>query len=333
MIRVRTGPAVLLTAWLIPIHGVFADTATFTRHTAMDTGPTRHAAVSYLLPKGWKAEDAVHWDISHRSAPLTLSFVDTSSDGKYAIRWINTQAFSYGGGQGQAPPDNPTDLIVTVFQNGHPGVDVSVVNRQETPTASEFKATAMEVPKAEICSVTMRYVLDGVPMETKSGFHFDGYSVPRFRSGLWTLSNITSVTGPQSAFPKAMKLGGIVLSSRQWNPQFFEQYREIVFWLLKQARDEGQAYLNAQFAAMRRNYADLSNSNRSAFEAQEAAKDKNTQEFCDYVLDQQRYSDGTTEFILPSGYKNAATDGTNFEVSDDPNFQPGKGYRPLTKVP
>jgi hypothetical protein len=186
-------------------------------------------------------------------------------------------------------------------------------------------------PMAALCSVKLRYVENGVPMLTKSGFQYDGWTAPHFHSGVWSISNIVSVSGPENQFPKAMKLGAVVFSSRQWDPQFYQQYQEVVQMLLQQTQREGQAYLDAQFAALRQHFHDLSVSNRAAFEAQLAAKDRSTRNFCDYVLDRERYTDGNTVFILPSGYNRAATNGQDYLLTSDPTYSPGGDWHELKK--
>jgi hypothetical protein len=311
-----------------------ADTSTFTLHKAMDTGGTSHLAMTYLVPKGWKADDIVHWDINDRSGPLLMGMTATSADGRYKVQWINQRSFSYPGpdGRGLPAPARPTDSLVDVFKKGHPGVDVDVVTREETPTTSIFKSNPNMQAQAYQCSVVLRYVLNGVPMETKSGYHYDGWEAPHFHTGTWRISDITSITGPQDQFPKAMRLGAVVLSSQRWDPQFSEQYLDVINMLLKETRAAGQAYLDAQFAALRQHFHDLSESNRVAFEAQEAAKDKNTRDFCDYVLDRERYTDGHTEFILPSGYSRAATNGTDYVLTDDPGYRAQGDWHELNKT-
>jgi hypothetical protein len=324
----------------------YADTATFSRHEARDPNGANHLAISYLIPKGWKATDTVQWNLQQRNAPLMISTVTTSPDDRFVVRWINRVAFSYGhqgnkGTIGKDPPEHPTDLLIEVFKSGHPGVEVEVVDRQETPANSIFKANESNpVPqtwksRALTCSVKLRYVVNGVPMLTKSGFNFDGYDMgrdPRFSNGMWSLFNITSITGPEAEFPKAMRLAAVVLSSRQWDPQFFQQYQEVVIMILKQTQREGQEYLDAQFAAMRQHFHDLSSSNMEAFKAEMAAKDKNTRNFCDYVLDRERYTDGHTEFIMPSGYNRAATNGSDYLLTNDPSYSPSGDWHELKKV-
>jgi hypothetical protein len=172
-------------------------------------------------------------------------------------------------------------------------------------------------------------------MLTKSGFNFDSYEVgsnPAFTTGLWTIGNIVSITAPEAEFPRAMKQAVVVLSSRQWDPQFYQQYQEICYMIVHQIQQEGQAYLDAQFAALRQHFHDLSESNMQSFKDQMAAKDKSTRNFCDYVLDRSRYTDGHTEFIVPSGYNRAATNGTDVILTNEPGYSATGDWRELKKV-
>src|SRR5580700_9249810 len=72
-----------------------ADTAQFSIHKVMDTD-AHHLAISYLIPMGWSAADSIRWNIQQGSAPLQISTAVTSSDGKFAVRWLNRVVFSYG---------------------------------------------------------------------------------------------------------------------------------------------------------------------------------------------------------------------------------------------
>ncbi len=312
----------------------------FSLHKALDTNGSDHLALSYLIPKGWKATDSITWNLQQRNTPLTISTVSTSPDGRFIVRWLNTVGFGFThlgnqGLKGKEPPEHPTDLLIDVFKKGHPGVEVEVADRQEVAVPSIFKVTEATKSFAFTCSVKMRYVIDGVPMLTKSGCHLDGYENgrdPRFSLGNWTISNIISITGPEAEFPKAMKLAAVVLSSRQWDPQFYQQYQEICIMILKEIQREGQARLDAQFAALRQHYRDLSISNREAFNAQMAARDKSTRNVCDYVLDRDRYTDGHTEFILPSGYSRAITNGSDYVLTNDVRVGAGGDWHELKKV-
>ena len=70
----------------------------------------------------------------------------------------------------------------------------------------------------------------------------------------------------------------------------------------------------------------------AAFKEQMAAKDKSTRNFCDYVLDRQRMTDGKSEVIVPSGFSHAVSNGSEVILSNDPISTTGTGYHELKKV-
>lgn len=332
-----------IVCFVVLFSAVRADTVKFTLHKATDTNNAHHVAFTYLIPKSWTVTDNIVWNLMQRSAPMQFSFSTASEDKRFALSFLNTRVFDYTlrggkGDQGKAPPEHPTDVIIDNFKSAHPGVEVNVLERLETPATSKFKAIVI-TSRALRCSVKLRFEQDGVPMLMKAGFDFDGYEVGTtwgrahgFSNGVWTMSNLTYIRGPETEFPKAMKLAAVSLSSRQWDPQFFQQYQEVCHMLVQQMQHENQIRLDAEFKRMQQQYHDLSRSNMVEFNAQQAAKDKNTRTFCDYVLDQSRYSDGHTTFILPSGYNRAATNGSDYLLTNDASYSAGGNWHELKKV-
>jgi len=321
-----------------------AQNATFTLHKVMDSGDSRHVAMTYLIPKGWKGDDSLNWSVARRTAPLEYTVAASSPDKRFNIQYLNAIVFNYShtpdkGYQGKNPPPQPTDVVIGAFKSGHPGVAFEIVDRQETPTTSVFKSSGVNITNALKCSVKLRFTANGVSMLWKTGFDYDSYQsgtpwglAHGYVDGYWQLTNLTSISGPEAEFSKAMKLAGVTLSSRRFDPQFFQQYLEIVQMILNEFQRENQERIDAQLQQLRARWHDLDTRGRAAFDAQEANKDRFTRDMCDFALDQERYTDGSTQFIMPSGYNRAITNGDEYILTNDRNFSPGGNWHDLQKV-
>ena len=321
-----------------------ADTAAFVLHQAVDVKGTGRTALTYLLPKDWTATDSVTWDLAQRTVPMQYKIHATSPDGQFVVHYLNETVNSYSIQpnhlvQGKAPPKDPTDLLVDFFKSTHAGLNVEILDRQSTPATSRFPSDPTSHSLALTCSVKLRYTVNGVTMLTKSGFDFDSYNLGTpwgrehgFINGSWYLINVTSISAPEEQFPEAMRRAAVLLSSRSYDPTFFQQYMEVCQMMLTEMQRENQARLDAQFKSIMSNFQNLSERNRQKFNEQMAAKDQHTRAFCDYVLDRHHFSDGATEFILPSGFTHAVTNGAEYVMTDDPNFRAAGNWRELRRA-
>jgi hypothetical protein len=318
-----------------------ADTSTFSLHKVLDTNGTNHVALTYLLPKGWQANDQLVWNLFQRTAPMQFVTTAASPDGHFSVKFRNVAYYWYTrtsniGNKGDIPPEHPTDIAIDSFKKNHPGAQVEILDRQETPTASIFKPMPTQETRALKCSVKIRASVNGVPMITKIAFNFDGYDsgttwgrAHGFSNGEWYLTNWSGITGPEAEFSKALRLGAVTLSSTRFDPEFFQQYLEVCQMLTNQIAQQGQERLEI----LRKSYHPISGFNKEKFDDQMAAKDRFTRDMCDYASDQERFTDGSTQFIVPNGYSYAGkNDSGEFILSNDPSYNKFKDWQELQKV-
>ena len=318
-----------------------AESTMFSVHKVFDTNGTNHVAYTYLLPKGWQADDQLAWNLGQRTAPMQFISSATSADGRFVVRFRNVAYNWYTrtsniGNKGEIPPEHPTDIAIDAFKKNHPGAEVEVVDREEKPVTSMFKPMATQITRALNCSVKLRSTLNGTVTLTKVAFNFDGYDsgttwgrAHGFSNGEWYLTNWSIIGGPEAEFPKALRLGAVTLSSMRFDPEFFQQYIEVCQMLTQQIAQEGQERLDI----LRKSYHPISSFNKEKWDEQEAAKDRFTRDMCDYALDRQRFTDGSTQFIVPTGYSYAAkNDKGDFIVTNDPTYNRFKDWQELQKV-
>ena len=321
---------------------VLADTAKFKLHKVEDSNGSHHLAISYLLPLGWKSQDSIVWQMD-AAAPMISTIKASSPDSKFWFEFQNTHAFFYDGmgknqkPKGVPPPDPVACLGFFVQQN--PGVsNVEVVDSKLTPTESSWKTKAgnnLMQSHADFVTATFRCTKNGVPTLVKMSFKFDvldsGTPFARnngFVRGFWRYDNLSAIGGPESDFPRAMRIGGICIDSQRVDPQFFQQYMEIYVAL---SRNELQRD-KARFDAMRQAYHQISAFNKSEFENRMAERDKNAQSMCDYLLDRQKYTDGQSVVTLASGYSYAAKNDNGIIVeTNDPMLIQNREWHLLDK--
>ena len=321
-------------------HSVFGDSTQFAKHSLPDNNGTGHAAVTYLLAKGWKTDDQLVWNLMQRTAPLQFITSATSADGKFAVRYRNVQYQWYTrtaqlGNKGTPAPEHPTEYALELFKKAHPG-EVEVVDHQEKPVTSMFKPMATQTTVALDCSLKVRFTDGGTPMMAKIAFRYDGYDsgttwgrAHGYSNGEWYLMDWSVISGPEAEFSKALRIGAVTLSSEHFDPEFFQQYLEVIAFLTQQIAEDGQKRLDE----LRASYHPLSSFNKQKFDEMEHRKDLFTRDMCDYVSDQQRFSDGSTQFIVPTGYSYAGEkENGDVILTNDPTYNRFKEWQEMRKV-
>jgi hypothetical protein len=332
---------------VLPASMAVADSLRFTIHKAMDADATQHVAATYLMPKGWTPKDIIRWNLAQQDSPLMVAFSVTSPDTRFAVNYINSlphwytrlPASSAAASGGTPPPEHPTDVIVDAFKSNHPGVDVEIVDRKEDPIASIFKPASTMETRALRCSVKFTYDLNGTPTQTLAAFDYQADDFGTlwgrahgFSNGHWYLNSVMSVTGPVSEFSKAMRLGAVTLSSQREDPVFYEFYQRVCNALAEQMIQATNEKLKASFEQMQQYFKGMSDHNKELFDQQEHDKDIFTRNMCDFALDQERWSDGATEFLGPSGYDHALTNGTDVILVSGPSDILGSEWKSMNKV-
>ena len=290
--------------------------------------------MTYLMPKGWTGKDNVSWNLARRTAPVEFTFTAASPDQQSSFMYANELAFSYTrtpnvGNSGTQPPAVLSQFMISLFKKNHPGVDAEVLEQTDTRVPSIFPSTGVMTSRAEKCSVKVRYTLNGVRMTMKAMMNFDGYEsgtawgrAHGFTNGDWYLNNMAQVVGPEKDFDKVMKFAAVAYSLTLFDPVFVQKCQQVSGQIVSDMIGAGWARIDANGRAQ-----------QQALKDKWAANDKFTRDMCDYVLDRERYTDGTTEFIMPNGYNRAITDGSgDYIMTNNHNLSPGPGWSDLKKV-
>jgi hypothetical protein len=155
--------------------------------------------------------------------------------------------------------------------------------------------------------------------------------------GGWVISNAYTVTAPSDKLPDAMKLFAIVLASYHIDPHFFNtvaQARDIIQRNFYQRLGE----IMETSRIISRTNDEISASIDSQYKTSQAALDRESENFDDYIRGVDRYQESDGEVGLPSGYSHAWSDGNGkYLVTDehlyDPNVNgPGGTWHEMEKT-
>ncbi|HWD39713.1 MAG TPA: hypothetical protein VG944_12755 [Fimbriimonas sp.] len=314
----------------------------------MDSQGTGKLGLTYLAPKGWITNDRIDWNFQRRLAPMICYLDCKSSDSAMEVFYTNSYGSRYsrnfdGSMTGQAPPEKPSDILIGQFQRTHPGIRFDVVSQEDKPVKSIFPEMASTGAQSVgfNSSVKLRFDHNGVPSLFKAQLRFDGSQSASMGlngsssyNGIWLIQDGMSVVGPESKFPEAMRIAGVVFSSRRLDPHFFQAYADAAEAIIKQGAQETADYVSSIRQKMAESYqSGLREDRQRDFKQQMAAKDQHSRDFCDYLLDRERYTDGQTEFILPSGYNRAISNGAGtYVVTNDASYKPTGEWHELGKV-
>jgi hypothetical protein len=139
-------------------------------------------------------------------------------------------------------------------------------------------------------------------------------------SGSYVIGPTLLIMSPATPSPAKVHEAQIIASSGQMTPKFrsfcAQLSLEIAQAGLKATEERGRELVQQ----MRQHTAEL----HQNFMNQMAQKDANTREFCNYILDQQDYTDHSGQVVtLPMNYNHSWSNGNGeYILSDDPTFDP-----------
>jgi hypothetical protein len=316
-----------------------------------DTEKSGVVAFTYLVPEGWTPHHMMKWgEADSYVANLSASTADKS----YSVDQLEPMVMSFMSMRAGNPRGihiaQATDFLHSLVELIKKQYNVSKVD-----IVDEVNETLPLTPFQEAASKT-----NWGPMQTRTPFHESGYLKATFElngkevtvemgttvvgtnvrmhalndesqetstSGVYRVGPTMTIITPSSPEPAKVKEAKIIAASMHPTAEFVD-YRQ------KLTASLAQAQLNANEAELNAKNSDWHERSMAEFRGQMAAKDANTHQFCNYILDQQDYqSKGGPTVTLPSGYKHAWTDGNGkYLLSDDSSSDSqGGNWEPLEK--
>ncbi len=324
----------LILAWASVCHAS-GTTYTLVKHKVIDREGTGKLAFTYLLPKGWKAVDALKWLPQDYMTPVVGTTTITSPDGRIELDTMSglESNYSHGpaGDSGVFPPRSVAAYLLGQWKRCHPNIEPEVVASTDTPVSSP-SGTPSSIGRSYAVRGTLklRYSQNGRTFLVKTQARIDVFHTnaaptaiggEMFEGG-WTISDFFAVTAPQSQVTGAMKVLGIVLTSTRTDPHFFNTVAQAQRIISQNFYSMERSIMETSHIISQTNDA-ISDMIVGSYKKSQAAQDQEVTNFDDYVRGVQKYNDSSGTTDLPSGYAHAWKDDRgNYIVTDDHLYNP-----------
>ena len=338
----------------------FADTEgglRFRRESLIDSGGFGCELLGLLVPKEWRFSGAVNWDFSKIPPKAAASFTASSPGGGLVAEqfpqaeffWTEDPTLGYAysqTGMQSMQPFGAADFLRRLFlpnvrsRVGDPRIlseqplpelsrhTLDVLNAQMTLFGSISPFQTPFEPRADAAKAVVEYTIDGEVVRedlTASLSYMTSY-IPSMFASLSVVSwsaNVFGFRAPSGRMDAAAPLFRVVHQSRAENPQWHTNYIRLA---ATTARDRIRMQQQA-FAAMQRVRQTLNETSdiiARGYEERSRAMDRVFDDYSRSVRGTELYADpcaGRT-VELPNGYREVWTDGTDYILSDNANFNP-----------
>ncbi len=306
-------------------------------------------AYTYFVPSGWQSKSSLNWNTQ---ITYIADFTANTPDGQYLVEQVQPLNMQYVNSNGKILQgfritkaiDYLHGLISALEQKGTVSNVKVVQEYNEDAPLTEFEKN-MPKPLPSIGGMVqttfnqtafmkISFEKDGHQLVGSVGTTVYGYLlVNNMKMGIgptarmWLSENGTYVVGPTLLIvtpptpdPAKVKEAQIVSSSGRITPKFGQFCAQLAL-AKSQADLQASAERGRQFIQqMRQQTAQI----KENFEARMAQKDADTHAFCNYILDQQDYTDHSGNVVtLPSAYTHSWTNGNGeYILNDNPTFDP-----------
>lgn len=274
-------------------------------------------AYTYLAPEGWEIEDRVQWnqyDLYHPAQLFAHCFDRNGLTFQVHAGYTNSYWANPMGNSGNFPPNDITDVLkrhlewfrgtnihfteATVLssaqQPGIPGFNARIFN-QYGRVRGTYEKNGYKFDEILYGSMTLTHMQQPPDF---TGFYYEDIT--------WDVSNLFVSCASGNRDPETGVAGGFAVSSSVRKTQAFHDYEQQVISIYRQK-------VKQQKEAAKETHKIITDTNREINEMyedtrrkQEITRDKQHEQFCDYIRDVDRYTDGKgTEYMLPTGYQSA----------------------------
>lgn len=322
-----------------------ATTYPMTMHTVVDDKGVHGVAFRYLAPKGWKTQAHLTWT-GNLLAPTLLTLVANSPDDRFGYATFSSLDFPfnghgpspYGGGGyqvGKQPPRVLSDYLLEQLKAVMPKTSFTVTKRDDKPlTGSDLPfrrnfgmASQIEFAytdeKGRACAGVMAARCDGEVQQTDGG-------MGAIYGGDWRVDNLVMVSGPKGEEKQALKYFALSVPTITATRPFAALRYAYVDMLNEKLKADTAAMLQRSQAMLKANRERFDQYN-AQWREHEAATDKASRDFCDYVGDVERFRGMNGEEIKATATPGGAWQDPNGNVilSDDPHYNPNRPGSPV----
>ena len=313
-----------------------------------DTQRSGLVAFTYLLPKGWSAQNSLSWNAN---GVYQAEFIAETADHQYGVDQLEPINMVYTAATGMAPKGlrltHATDfldaLVGRIRQQGK-ATNIKVVEQFNTtlPETATQKLMASGKMYGNMSQRTFNeagyakitFEMGGVEETASLGTSVMGWmmqnnmvtGVGRTQStfntetGTYVVGPTLLVVAPAQASPARVKEGQIIASSVRMTPQF----TSFVIKLALQMSEAGAQAARENGKRLQQDMEDRREKSMADFRTHMAEKDANTHDFCNYILDRQDFKSANgTVVTMPSAYSHAWSNGSGeYVLTNDPTYDP-----------
>jgi len=301
-------------------------------------------AFTYFVPDGWTAHHSMRWG---NADSFVANLSASTADKHYSVSQLQPMVVTYMAMRAIAPKGiriaHATDFLhalVDQLKRQYNLQEVNVVDEvneplpltqfQESAARTNWGPMQTRAPLHESGFMQVTFELNGEEETADLGTTVVGTNVRMHalnnenevtsESGVYRAGPSMVIIAPSNPAGARIREARIIASTMRETPQFLAYHRKLTTALAK-------AQLQANAAELEANNADWHERSMANFKGQMAAKDSNTHEFCNYILDQQDYKTKSGPTVtLPTAFDHAWSNANGeYLLSDNPAFDP-RGY-------
>lgn len=307
----------------------------FVKHEVVDNQGTRLVATTYLLPEGWTAQDQLYWEYNDATVPIRYKGVFRSPDGSMGIQsYPDVRATWYTGPSGTGGYPAPQGIIAglkDLVKVERKGINYQIVNEKLIANSQPQHTNqqgSQTVSTSQSGVIKIEYQENGQPYEEEFYGTLDvgDMRTPsvmgEMRTIFWGASNLYSCKAVKGKLEDCRTIALTAKSSAKISLPFFNKLAQVTQMLSNQVYQ--RIYQAGQISRIisQTNDQMIANIDASYRQAQQA-NDRVYDQFSDYMRGVDRYSDGSSQIQLPSGYTNAwVNDRGEYILSNTQGYDP-----------
>lgn len=316
-----------------------ADVMKFIKHEVKDIEGTGMTASTYLLPEGWQAQDRLYWEYRDPTVPIRYKGIFTSADKSMIIQsYPDVRASWYtgpAGANGYRPPTSILTGLKDLIQSERRGFNIRYTE-QKVVSGSQPQSSYQQGSRVAASSqsgfIRIEYEENNQTFEEEFYGQLDISDIQTpsamgsMESIIWGASNLYSCKAPKGKLDECRRIALTAKSSARLTLPFYNKLTQIIQLLSNQVYQ--QIYQAGQISRIISQTNDQMLANIDAsYQQTQQAYDRINDQFSDYMRGVDRYSDGSTQIQLPSGYQNAwVNDRGEYLLSNT------QGYNPNTEL-
>lgn len=311
-----------------------ADVLKLVKHEVIDKEGTGLVASTYLLPSDWTEQTRLYWEYGDATLPIRLKGTMQSASGDMGIQiFPDVRAVWSSGPTGTSGYQPPRDIISgmkDLIAVERKGKNIQYVDQKIINNANQNTAQGHQTYQAGV--IRIEYPENGKSIEEEfyGNINITTAIMPsaygNMTSVVWAASGLSACKAEKGKLEACRKIAETVMTSSRITKPFLNRLLQIIQLLSDQVY--AQIYAAGQISRIISQTNDQMIANIDAtYKQTQAAAEKSSNQFSDYMRGVDRYDEGGTEVQLPSGYSNAwVNDKGEYLLSSSPGYNPSTDF-------